>query len=167
MQSFYAPIRGEREMEQEKMDQILSKFPETRGNLIGILHEIQNEFRYLPVEELEYLSRKTGFKMTQIYSIAIFYHRFSLTPKGEHELCVCLGTACHVKGGNELLNRVKKDLKIKQGETTKDMKFTLEVVRCIGACSLAPAVMVDGETHANLTPDTISQVVNSLQAEVD
>ncbi len=149
-------------MEKETIDQIISKFPETKGNLIGILHEIQNEFRYLPEEELRYLSRKINVHMTQIYSIANFYNRFSLTPTGEHELCVCLGTACHVKGGQNVLNQVKKDLRINEEETTEDMKFTLKVVRCLGACSLAPAVMVDDQTYSSMTPDSVRELVKSI-----
>lgn len=150
-------------MDKAKMDLILSKFPDHRGHLIAILHEIQDEHRYLPEEELRYLSEKTGFPITQIYSIANFYHRFSLTPKGEHEICVCLGTACHVKGGTELLKQARRDLKIQEGETTRDMKVSLEIVRCIGACSLAPAVMVDGETHANISPESLNHLVNGLR----
>jgi NADH-quinone oxidoreductase subunit E len=152
-------------MGKTKIDHILSEFPEVKGNLIAILHEIQNPFRYLPEEELRYLSEKTGVPITRIYSIAHFYNRFSLTPKGEHEVCVCLGTACHVKGGAKLLRQVEKDLKVKEGETTKDMKYTLEVVRCIGACSLAPAVMIDGRTYADVTPSQISDLLKSCQEE--
>lgn len=150
-------------MEKEKIDHIISKFPEIKGNLIGILHEIQNEYRYLPEEELRYLSKKINVPITHIYSIANFYNRFSLTPKGEHELCVCLGTACHVKGGHKLLDQAKKNLHIDEGETTKDMKFTLEVVRCIGACSLAPAVTVDEKTHRQVTPDKLSEIIDQLK----
>jgi NADH-quinone oxidoreductase subunit E len=150
-------------MEKNQIDHILSKFPEVKGNLIGILHEIQNTFRYLPEEELRYLSEKTGVPITRIYSIAHFYNRFSLTPTGEHKVCVCLGTACHVKGGAKLLRQAEKDLKVKEGATTKDMKFTLEVVRCIGACSLAPAVMIDDQTYSDVTPSQISDLLNSLQ----
>ncbi len=149
-------------MEKEKIDHIIAKFPETKGNLIAILHEMQNEFRYLPEEELRYLSRKIDVPMTQIYSIATFYNRFSLTPTGEHELCVCLGTACHVKGGQDLFNQVKKELKVDEGETTEDMKFTLKVLRCIGACSLAPAVMIDEHTYSEMTPDSIKEILKSL-----
>ena len=146
-------------MEKEKVDHIIAKFPETKGNLIGILHEIQNEFRYLPEEELRYLSRRIGVPMTHIYSLANFYNRFSLTPKGEHELCVCLGTACHVKGASTTLDQAKRRLEISEGETTTDLKFTLEVVRCIGACSLAPAVVVDEKTHRQVTPDRMIEII--------
>lgn len=154
-------------MEKGKIDQILSKFPEVNGNLIGILHEIQNEFRYLPEEELRYVSKKTGVPITQIYSIAHFYHRFSLTQKGKHVICVCLGTACHVKGGQNLLKQAKSDLQIEEGETTEDMQFTLEVVRCIGACSLAPAIMIDGQTYSTITPERISHLLKPSEAKED
>jgi len=150
-------------VEKEKIDHIISKFPETKGNLIGILHEIQNEFRYLPEEELRYLSEQIDIAITHIYSIANFYNRFSLTPKGEHELCICLGTACHVKGASAILKAAKRKLDIDEGETTQDMKFTLEIVRCIGACSLAPAVTVDEKTHRQVTPDHLIEIINKLE----
>ena len=150
-------------MEKEKINHILAKFPEIKGNLIGILHEIQNEFRYLPEEELRYLSEQIDIPMTHIYSIANFYNRFSLTPKGEHELCICLGTACHVKGASAILKKAKRILDIDEGETTTDLKFSLDVIRCIGACSLAPAVTVDDKTHRQVTPDEIVEIIDQLK----
>lgn len=149
-------------MEKEKIDHILSMFSETKGNVIAILHEIQNELRYLPEEELRYLSEKIDVPITQIYSIANFYNRFTLTPTGEHELCVCLGTACHVKGGQDVLSQCKNDLKVDEEETTEDFKFTLKVVRCIGACSMAPAVMLDDETYSEMTTESISELIKSF-----
>ena len=150
-------------MEKEKIDHIISRFSEIKGNLIGILHEIQNEFRYLPEEELRYLSEQIDIPMTHIYSIANFYNRFSLTPKGEHELCICLGTACHVKGASAILKKAKRILDIDEGETTTDLKFSLDVIRCIGACSLAPAVTVDEKTHRQVTPDEIVEIIDQLK----
>ena len=150
-------------MEKEKIHYILAKFPEIKGNLIGILHEIQNEFRYLPEEELRYLSEQIDIPMTHIFSIANFYNRFSLTPKGEHELCICLGTACHVKGASAILKKAKRILDIDEGETTTDLKFSLDVIRCIGACSLAPAVTVDEKTHRQVTPDEIVEIIDQLK----
>jgi len=150
-------------VEKEKINHILAKFPEIKGNLIGILHEIQNEFRYLPEEELRYLSEQIDIPMTHIYSIANFYNRFSLTPKGEHELCICLGTACHVKGASAILKKAKRILDIDEGETTTDLKFSLDVIRCIGACSLAPAVTVDEKTHRQVTPDEIVEIIDQLK----
>ena len=101
---------------------------------------------YLPEEELRYISKKTGIPITQIYSIVNFYNRFSLKPKGKNEICVCLGTACHVKGAEKVMNEMERVLEIKPGESTDDMNFSLEEVRCIGACSLAPAVVVNEDT---------------------
>ena len=152
-------------MEKETIDRIISKYSEIKGNLIGILHQIQNEFRYLPEEELRYLSKQIDVPMTHIYSVANFFNRFSLTPKGELELSVCLGTACHVKGGHKLLDQAKKKLNVEEGGTTEDMKFTLEVVRCIGACSLAPAVMMDEKTYSDMTPDSLSELISSKYDE--
>jgi NADH-quinone oxidoreductase subunit E len=148
------------DLEKEKIDQIVSKYPEIRGNLIGMLQEIQHYFRYLPEEELRYLSKTIHVPMTQIYSIASFYNRFSLTPKGENEISVCLGTACHVKGGSKIMDEIKRKLKINPGETTEDMKFSVEVVRCLGACSLAPCVVVNEETHREVTPDKVAEIID-------
>jgi NADH:ubiquinone oxidoreductase subunit E len=143
---------------------ILSKFPDVKGNLIGILHEVQNHFHYLPEGELRYLSKKTQIPITQIYSIINFYNRFSLKPKGKNEICVCMGTACHVKGAEKVMNEIRTKLQIGKGETTDDMEFSLDEVRCIGACSLAPAVVVNEDTHPMVTP---KQVVTILKKYKD
>ena len=146
-------------MDAAAINEILAKFPEVKGNLIGILHEIQNHFHYLPEEELRYVAKRTGVPITQIYSIVNFYNRFSLKPKGKNEICVCLGTACHVKGAEKVMNEMQRVLSIKAGETTDDMNFTLEEVRCIGACSLAPAVVVNEDTHGKVTPRQVGQLL--------
>ena len=112
---------------------------------------------------MRYLSRKIDIPITQIYSIANFYNRFSLTPKGEYEISLCLGTACHVKGAGKILDEIKRKLKIKEGETTEDMMFTLEVVRCLGACSLAPCVVVNDETHREVTPEKMVEIIDSCR----
>ena len=146
-------------MDAAAINEILAKFPEVKGNLIGILHEIQNHFHYLPEEELRYVAKRTGVPITQIYSIVNFSNRFSLKPKGKNEICVCLGTACHVKGAEKVMNEMQRVLSIKAGETTDDMNFTLEEVRCIGACSLAPAVVVNEDTHGKVTPRQVGQLL--------
>ncbi len=142
---------------------ILSKFPEVKGNLIGILHEVQNHFRYLPEEELRYISKKTQIPITQIYSIINFYNRFSLKPKGKNEICVCMGTACHVKGAGKVMNEIRTKLKIGKGETTDDMNFSLDEVRCIGACSLAPAVVVNEDTHGMVSPKQVATILSKYK----
>jgi NADH-quinone oxidoreductase subunit E len=141
------------------INEILEKFQGVKGNLIGILHEVQNRYSYLPEEELRYISKRTQVPITQIYSIANFYNRFSLNPKGKNVVCVCLGTACHVKGAEKVMNAIQEKLGIKTGESTDDMNFTLEEVRCIGACSLAPAVVVNEETYGQVTPKQVTTIL--------
>jgi NADH:ubiquinone oxidoreductase subunit E len=144
----------------EAIDQILEEFPEIKGNLISILHAVQALENYLPEGSLRYLSKKTGVPLTQIYAIATFYHFFSLTPKGRHQIFVCLGTACHVKGSTRLLGEVKKRLEAEEGETTGDGRYTLNTVRCVGACSFAPVLLVDKDTHGNVVSKQIVDILN-------
>jgi NADH:ubiquinone oxidoreductase subunit E len=143
------------------VDEILEAFPEVRGNLIGILHEIQNRFRYLPEMELRYVSKRTGIPMTQIYSIANFYNRFSLEPRGRNEVCVCQGTACHVKGSGQLMKELERNLEVKAGESTDDMQFSVSEVRCVGACSLAPVLVVNEDTHGKVIPKRVSEILDN------
>ncbi len=152
-------------MDVATVNSILSKFPEIKGNLIGILHEVQNHFHYLPEEELRYISKKTGIPITQIYSIVNFYNRFSLNPKGKNEICVCLGTACHVKGAEKVMNEMERVLEIKPGESTDDMNYSLEEVRCIGACSLAPAVVVNEDTHGKVSPKQVGPLLGKYKQQ--
>jgi NADH:ubiquinone oxidoreductase subunit E len=145
------------------IDEILEEFPEVRGNLIGILHEIQNRFHYLPEMELRYVSKRTGIPMTQIFSIANFYNRFSVEPKGHNDVCVCLGTACHVKGAGQIVNEVERNLKVKAGESTDDMQFSVSEVRCVGACSLAPVMVVNEDTHGKVVPKQVSKILDNYR----
>lgn len=145
----------------EAIDRILESFPETRGNLISILHAVQSLENYLPEGSLRYLSQKTGVPLTQLYAIATFYHFFSLVPKGRHRIHLCLGTACHVKGSPRILNEVKKRLRVAEGETTEDRRFTLETVRCVGACSLAPVMVVDNKTHGNMVLKEVGDILKN------
>lgn len=150
-------------MDLKAVDKILSQFPKGRGNLIGILHEVQNHFSFLPEAELRYISKKIEIPITQIYSVANFYNRFSLTPKGKNEVCVCMGTACHVKGSEKIMNEMQEKLKIKKGETTDDLEFSLEEVRCIGACGLAPAVVVNEDTHGLVKPKMVGKIISKYK----
>lgn len=151
-------------MDLKSVNKILSQFSEGRGNLIGILHEVQSQFSYLPEEELRYISKKLDIPITQIYSVVNFYNRFSLTPKGKNEICVCMGTACHVKGSEKIMNEIQDKLKIKKGETTEDMKFSLDEVRCIGACGLAPAVVVNEDTIGLVKPKMVSKILSKYKS---
>jgi NADH:ubiquinone oxidoreductase subunit E len=151
-------------MDLKSVNKILSQFPKGRGNLIGILHEVQNHFSYLPEAELRHISKKLDIPITQIYSVVNFYNRFSLTPKGKNEICVCMGTACHVKGSEKVMNEIQDKLQIKKGETTDDMEFSLEEVRCIGACGLAPAVVVNEDTLGLVKPKMVGKILNKYKS---
>ncbi|MBC2711692.1 MAG: NAD(P)H-dependent oxidoreductase subunit E [Desulfosarcina sp.] len=146
------------------VNEILEKFQGVKGNLIGILHEVQNRYSYLPEEELRYISKRTQIPITQIYSIVNFYNRFSLEPKGKNVISVCLGTACHVKGAGKVMDALREKLNIDIGESTDDMNFSLEEVRCIGACSLAPAVVVNEETYGQVKPKQVSTILKQHES---
>jgi NADH:ubiquinone oxidoreductase subunit E len=151
------------EFDLSRIDEVVANYPEVKGSLISILHEVQSLYNYLPEEALRYLSGKINVPLTQLYSIATFYHFFSLTPKGRHLVNVCLGTACHVKGSPRILNLVKRRLGVEEGETTADMGFTLNTVRCIGACSLAPVMVVDKDTHGNVMTTNVQEILKRYE----
>src|SRR5690606_10626776 len=130
-----------------------------KGALIPVLHEVQDTYGYLPEDVLHLVSDELGIPMTDIYGVASFYSFFSLEPKGEHIIRVCMGTACYIKGAQSLIDRIGTDLGIKPGETTKDGKFTLEATRCLGACGLAPVMTIDDDVHGRLMQGDIPKVL--------
>jgi NADH-quinone oxidoreductase E subunit len=147
----------------EKINEILARYPDRKGNLISILHEVQSEFNYLPEDALKYISRRLDIPITRLYSIATFYHFFSLKPKGRHTVSVCLGTACHVKGSERVLRTVETALGVMEGETTTDMRFTVGAVRCVGACSLAPVMVVNKETHGKVNAKQVPNILSKYE----
>jgi NADH:ubiquinone oxidoreductase subunit F (NADH-binding)/NADH:ubiquinone oxidoreductase subunit E/Pyruvate/2-oxoacid:ferredoxin oxidoreductase delta subunit len=151
-------------MATDPIDGILSRYVEVKGNLISLLQEVQSHFGYLPEDALYDLAKKTGIPITRLYSIATFYHFFSLKPKGRHEIQVCTGTACHVKGAARILDDLKRKLAIGVGETTPDRQFTLNEVRCVGACSFAPVVVVGGQTCGEVNPHKLAKILKTHQA---
>ncbi len=131
---------------------IIDEEAQADRSLITVLENIQARYRYLPPEALILASERLGVPLSQTYSVATFYHAFSLTPKGQHCLNVCMGTACHVRGSPQVLERLQTKLGIKAGDTTRDRRFTLETVNCLGACALGPIVVTDGEYSGQMTP---------------
>ena len=119
---------------------------------VALLQDIQNTYRYLPREALEIAAKQLDIPMSQLYSMATFYKSFNLQPRGVHDVHVCTGTACHVRGALRILDRLSQVLGIAPGETTKDGTYTLETVNCVGACALGPLVTIDGQYHGQLTP---------------
>jgi NADH:ubiquinone oxidoreductase subunit E len=132
-------------------------------NLIMILQAIQNTYNYLPQTALNYLSTKIGVPYSRIYGVATFYSTFSLEPRGRHIISVCLGTACHVRGGERIRERITANLGIGDGETTEDQRFTLESVRCIGCCSLGPVVKIDEDMHGRLASDKVGNILEHYE----
>jgi len=140
---------GEPEVDFRALDDlILEKFAGDKENLIMILQAINREYNFLPKSALKYVSTRLYVPLSQIYGIATFYSMFSLEPRGRNIITICLGTACHVRGGERIKERLESHLGIRAGDTTQDMRFTLETVRCIGCCSLGPVVTVNEKVYA-------------------
>ena len=134
-------------------------------HVIAALQELQATYHYLSEQAMRQVAARLAVPLVQVYHVATFYSAFSLKPKGKHIVNVCLGTACHVKGANLVMDRFKRELGIQQDETTPDGQFTLQGVRCIGCCSIAPAVMVDEETHAYMRQDTVPKLIKRYTSE--
>ena len=145
----------------EKIDQIITKYQGEPRSLIQVLLEIQNENHWLPKETLERVSEKLHVPLSRIQHIATFYKAFSLVPKGRHEVHICMGTACHVRGAARILDTVKDLTGIKPGETDLDLKFSLETVNCLGCCALGPVMEINGKTHGKLSTDKTEDVLKS------
>jgi NADH-quinone oxidoreductase subunit E len=150
-------------MEVTKIDSIIQEYGARESAILGILQDIQAEEKYLPKEALEYVSQKMNIPMVQVFRIATFYNALSLKPRGRHKIDVCLGTACHVRGGGKILDKVERDLRITVGETTKDKRFTLESVHCVGCCSLGPVAVVDGEVFGRLSQDKVPALLKDFK----
>ncbi len=150
----------------EDVDSILSKYGKDQSSIISILQEIQKEYRYLPKEVLEYISRKMDISPAKIYGIATFYENFSLDPKGKHIIKICDGTACHIRKSQPILETLRKELSLtEEKNTTDDMLFTVELVSCLGACSLAPVLNVDGVVYGKMTPEKTTTLINKIKGE--
>ena len=146
-------------MDNDRIDQIIDKHQGEASSLIQVLLEIQSENRWLPKAALERLSEKLQVPLTRIQHIATFYKAFSLVPKGRHEVHICVGTACHVRGATRILDTVEEATGIKPGETDLDLKFSLETVNCLGCCALGPVVEVDGKVHGKMSPVKTAEVL--------
>ncbi|MHC5060726.1 MAG: NADH-quinone oxidoreductase subunit NuoE [Planctomycetota bacterium] len=147
----------------------LDRVLEARSNagpndLIPLLHDIQEEYGYLPRPVLMELSRRSGIAASRIYGVATFYEQFHLEPCGKNTIKCCRGTACHVKGAVGIAEAIEKSLGIKDGETSKDMQFTFETVACLGTCALAPVMMVNGTYHGKMTPNHVQKIIESLKS---
>ena len=149
---------------EKQIIEIISRYKDERTPLMMILSDIQKEFGYIPLEVQELVSEEIGVPVAEIYGVVTFYSFFSLNPKGKYVIGVCLGTACYVKGAQQVIDKFSEILKIKAGETTEDGLFTLEALRCIGACGIAPAVTINGKVYPKLTVDMVEPIVDEYRA---
>ena len=150
-------------MESSAIDAIIKRYRGKESAILAILQDIQTKEKYLPKDVLEQVSQKMRIPMTQVFRIATFYNALSIKPRGRHKVDVCLGTACHVRGGNKIIDKLERDLGIQVGETTKDKRFTLESVRCVGCCSLGPVAVVDGNVFGRLTQEKVPGLLKEFK----
>lgn len=148
------------EQSHDYVEKIIDKYGSAIDSLISILQDIQSEYRYLPEHTLRQVSKSLKLPLIQVYGVATFFKAFSLEPRGEHTINVCLGTACHVRGGQSVMEELERQLGIKNCDTTKDMLFTLESVNCLGACALGPIVVVDDEYHGKMNAGKAKKVIS-------
>lgn len=148
----------------EKINEICDRYINDKTPLMMILSDIQKEYGYIPLEVQELVSARTGISVAEIYGVVTFYSFFSLTPKGKYVIGVCLGTACYVKGAGQVLDKFSEIIGIKPGETSKDGLFTLDALRCIGACGIAPAVTINGKVYPKVTVDAIPKIVEEYKS---
>ena len=150
-------------METQVLERILQKHPHDPSSIIQVLLDIQNELYYLPRDVLEHVSETLAVPLSRTYHLATFYKAFSLKPKGRYPISVCLGTACHVQGAVKILEQVQRELNIKKGETTPDKKFSVDSVRCLGCCGLAPVVTIGKNLHAKVPLARVSKILKQYQ----
>lgn len=144
---------------------VLEKYKSKPGSLITILQKAQDLYGYLPIDVLDHIASETGIKAPNVYGVATFYTQFRLKPIGKYLIMLCMGTACHVNGAGAIEDAICDELKIEDGETTEDNLFTLNNVACLGCCSLSPVMMINGETHAKLTPDKTRKILREIRKQ--
>lgn len=152
------PFNGTKEQEEELL-KVIAELKDEKGALMPILQKAQDIYGYLPIEVQTIISNETGIPLEKIYGVSTFYAQFALNPKGKYRISVCLGTACYVKGSGDIYNYLEEKLGIKGGECTPDGKFSLDACRCVGACGLAPVVMVNDDVYGRLTVDDIDDIL--------
>ena len=148
-----------------EMKELLKNYSQDKSNLIQILNEVQEKYGYIPKQSQIEISNYLSIPMAEIYGVITFYSRFTLEPKGKYAISVCLGTACFVKGSEQILNRLKDRLKIDVGQTTADGKFSIDATRCVGACGLAPVFTVNNEVHGKATVKKLDEVLDELMSK--
>ena len=150
-------------MNDSKLTEIIEKYGNDTHAIVAILQDIQEEFNYLPKDALKRVAKELSIPLSRILSVATFYKAFSLEPKGKYGINVCLGTACHVRGGARVMDKLERELGINRGETTEDLNFSLDEVRCLGCCGLAPVMMVGKDVHGKLSESKVAPIINQYR----
>ncbi len=145
------------------MEKYLKEFANEQKELIHILHKVQKEHGYIPPEAITAISKHLNISESEIYGVLTFYKAFSLVPRGEHVVTVCMGTACHVRGGPQIVEEMERSLDIEVGQTSADDKFTLETVNCLGCCAIGPVVVVDGKYYSHITVKKVNEVLKDYK----
>jgi NADH-quinone oxidoreductase subunit E len=151
-------------MSEIPVSEILNRYPADRTSSLAVLEDIQAAYKFLPRDALEEVAEYLGMQIGEVYQLATFYKAFSLTPKGDHIIKVCLGTACHVGGGSRVLVALEKKLGIKAGSTTEDNKFSLEAIRCVGACALGPMVLINDRPYSKMTSTKAEELLERMRS---
>ncbi|MBN2520418.1 MAG: NADH-quinone oxidoreductase subunit NuoE [Bacteroidales bacterium] len=146
-----------------KIKEICASFNNDGGELINVLHKTQNTFGYLPAEIQEVVAKELNVSVAKVYGVVTFYSFFTMVPKGKHPISICTGTACYVRGAEKVLSEFKRQLKIEVGETTEDGNFSLSCLRCVGACGLAPVVMVGEKVYGRVAPDGVKEIIEEYK----
>jgi NADH-quinone oxidoreductase E subunit len=150
---------------EDKLAGIIEKYRNQKNAVIGLLQDIQDAYRYLPEEVLQRVAAELDLPLSKLYSLATFYKSFRLDPLGKYHVCVCVGTACHVNGAAKLAETLERELKIKAGETSRDLKYTLETVNCLGACALGPLMVVNEEYHGKMDQKKLDKLLTKYKKE--
>ncbi len=147
----------------EKVEKLIESYISKKEQLISLLQDVQAEFNYIPQDVIIRISQRLEIPLSQVFSVATFFQAFSLKPRGRHTITVCLGTACHIKGGQRLVDKLGRDYDLKPGETTEDMRFSLETANCLGCCALGPVVVIDGKYESKVTPDKLDKILKKYE----
>jgi NADH-quinone oxidoreductase subunit E len=159
----FETIRTLIENNASKIEALIESYADKKEQLISLLQDIQAEYNYIPQDVLIKVSQKLDIPLSQVFSVATFFQAFSLKPRGRHTVTICLGTACHVKGGQRLVDKMKRDFGLNPGETTEDERFTLETANCLGCCALGPVVVIDGKYEGQVNPGKLDKILKNYE----
>jgi len=153
------------DFDSQRIDEFIGRYGSDRSSLIQVLQDIQAEYNYIPKGALEYLAQALKVPFSEAYNVATFYEALSLTPKGRNHVCVCLGTACHVRGAQLILEKFERELGIEEGQTSEDGEYSLDRVGCLGSCALGPVITINGTYHGHMTMAKVDKVLKTAKAE--